>query len=220
MLLTDMAQAGLIDSINGGAKPPFVFYGGPVNIGWFYTPSVSYDLSGIFTTFRSVPNGTGLHTITVQIQSDLPQNGGSILEQGSFTGDSFSGGTLGANFGSSIHLTAGQSYFVDFLNTAGMGVNLGQWALDSSGIPAPSAGATTNLGAWYGDSGTGTNFSLVSGPAYYPISTGNVSFAEPILYFYGSMHTDPGPSPAPEPISLSLFCLGLTYLVLHRRTLA
>jgi hypothetical protein len=79
-LVTLMAMAWLVpntlgaqvDNINGSATPPFVNYGGPRDIGWYYTPSLTYDLTGIFTTFRSVPNGTGSRTVTVQIQSERP----------------------------------------------------------------------------------------------------------------------------------------------------
>ena len=87
-----------VDNINGSATPPFVNYAGPRDIGWYYTPALSYDLTGIFTTFRSVPNGTGSRTVTVQIQSQRPANGGTVLGQGSFTADSGVGGNLGASF--------------------------------------------------------------------------------------------------------------------------
>jgi hypothetical protein len=185
-----------VDNINGSATPPFVNYAGPRDIGWYYTPALSYDLTGIFTTFRSVPNGTGSRTVTVQIQSQRPVNGGTVLGQGSFTADSGVGGNLGASF-APVHLTAGTTYFVDFLNTVGMGVNLGSWQNVGS-TPTPSDGATVNLGTWYGNAvgNPSTDFTTATDTngAYYTTSTGNVSFAEPILRFEGTV--------VPEPVSL------------------
>jgi hypothetical protein len=189
-----------VDNINGSATPPFVNYGGPRDIGWYYTPSLTYDLTGIFTTFRAVPNGTGSRTVTVQIQSERPVNGGTVLGQGTFAADSGAGGNLGASF-APVHLTAGTTYFVDFLNTVGMGVNLGSWQ-DVGGTPTPSAGATVNLGTWYGNlvGNTSTNFTTATDTngAYYATATGNVSFAEPILRFEGTI---------PEPVSLGTIVL-------------
>lgn len=203
-LCAPAAEAATFDSINGAASPPFVYYGGPLNIGWMYTPTQSYNLDGISTYFEPVPNGTGTRTITAQIWTDLPNNGGTLLGQGTFTGDSGAGGFGGVSFTSTV-LTAGHSYFVDFLNTAGMGVNLGSWANDANGNPAPSNGATTNLGAWYQDGGNGTAFTaVVDGGSYYSTATGNVSFAEPILYFSGTPI-----AAVPEPGSLALLAAGL-----------
>jgi hypothetical protein len=197
--------ATLQDDVNGGATPPFVFYGGPNNIGWYYTANNSYLLSGIYTFFEPVPNGSGAHHITVQIWTDRPAVGGTLLGEGAFDTNSSSGGTQGANF-PDVTVTAGQTYFVDFLNTIGMGVNLGQWSDEGSG-PHPSAGATVNTGGWYGEGapnnvGTFPNSSFVAGGAYYTTSTGNVSFSEPILRFMG----DPIGSPAavPEPGTFGL----------------
>jgi hypothetical protein len=204
-LCAPAAEAATFDSINGAASPPFVYYGGPVNIGWMYTPTESYNLDGISTYFEPVPNGTGAHTITAQIWSDLPNNGGTLLGQGQFSANSGSGGFGGVSFAPTV-LAAGTSYFVDFLNTAGMGVNLGSWALDGNGNPAPSNGATTNLGSWYLDNGNGSAFSLVSdGGSYYTTATGNVSFAEPILYFSGTAISPP----VPEPGTFAMLLLGL-----------
>jgi hypothetical protein len=198
-------QATTIDSINGAASPPFVYYGGPLNIGWMYTPTQSYNLDGISTFFEPVPNGTGPRTITAQIWTGLPGGSSTLLGQGTFSANSASGGFGGVSFTPTV-LAAGTSYFVDFLNTAGMGVNLGSWAPDANGNPAPSAGATTNLGAWYLDNGNGSAFSVVSdGGSYYTTSTGNVSFAEPILYFSGT----PLSAPVPEPGTWAMLLIGL-----------
>lgn len=204
-LITMTAWASPIqDNINGSATPPFVLYGGPDNIGWYYTANATYNLDGIFTFFEPVPNGTGAHTITVQIWTDRPSHGGTLLGEGTFNANSGSGGTEGATF-SPVLLSAGSTYFVDFENTIGMGVNLGQWTGPSGG-ETPSNGATTNLGGWYSDSNdTFPDSGFVSGGAYYAVSTGNVSFSEPILNFTGTLPA----TGAPEPGALGLLSLGL-----------
>jgi hypothetical protein len=213
--LAGPAFAGYFDSINPNATPPFVFYGGPTDIGWYYTPSQSYSLTGIFTDFEPVPNGTGSRTITSQIQSERPVNGGTVLDQGTFTADSATGGLLGVTFNSPVTLHAGTKYFVDFLNTVGMGVNLGQWANNSMGNPVPSNGATTNLGAWYGNTNGDTMFTTaVIDPSYYSTATGNVSFAEPILLFSGNPIN---PTAVPEPSTIALLGAGGLCLAIARR---
>lgn len=204
------AMAATIDSINPNATPPFVEYAGPQDIGWYYTPTFSYTLTGITTEFVAVPNGTGQRTITVQIQTERPVNGGTVLAQGTFSANSASGGFLGSSL-PAVQLTAGTTYFVDFLDTVGMGVNLGSWQNDQNGNPMPSNGATTNLGAWYGNAvGSGsTDFSTVAiiDPAYYTTTSGNVSFSEPILFFAGTV---------PEPASAGIL-LAASGLLLRRK---
>ena len=59
--------------------PPFVEFAGPTNIGWYYAPTISYTLTGIFSHFRAVPNGTGTRTMTVQIWTDREAAGGTLL---------------------------------------------------------------------------------------------------------------------------------------------
>lgn len=191
------AAASTMDAINPNAAPPFVFYGGPQSIGWEYTAQATYNLTGISTLFRSVPNGFGdPHEITVQIWSGVAGAPGStLLNSGTFSANSFTGGLQGATFLNSTLISAGTTYFVDFLNTAGMGVNLGTWQDTGSG-PAPSGGATTNLGGWY-LSNDNTSWSLVpDGPSYYTTTGDNVSFAEPILFFDGTAVTQAVPEPA------------------------
>jgi hypothetical protein len=210
-----LASGATIDNINGSATPPFVVYGGPLNIGWYYTPGFSYNLTGISTFFEPVPNGTGSRTVTLQIRTDRPAVGGTVLGQGTFIADSTAGGALGVTF-PSVTLSGGSSYFIDFLNTQGLGVNLGQWANDNNGNPHPSNGATVNLGGWYSDSnGTFPTSGFVAGPAYYQTNTGNVSFAEPILQFQGFALTVATPEPGTMGLALA-GCLILASAVLRR----
>lgn len=210
---TAWARADLIDAINPGAAPPFAYYGGPTNIGWYYTPAQSYTLTGIYTYFEPVPNGTGDHTITAQIQTDRPAVGGMLLDSGTFMANSAEGGYVGVTFAAPIDLTAGTTYFVDFLNTEGMGVDVGQWANDPQGNPRPSNGATVNLGSWAGGFYGDTTFSdLVNNPSYGTLSNGqNISFAEPILYFNGFTTS------VPEPSSIVNLSICLAALAVARR---
>ncbi len=204
LLAGGTGQAAVMDSINPGAAPPFVYYGGPLSIGWLYTAQSSYNLTGISTYFEPVPNGSGAHTITEQIWSGVPDAVGSVLlNSATFSAHSATGGSVGATFATSSLITAGTTYFVNFLNTQGMGVNLGQWTGDGTDSGStPSAGATTNLGGWY-LSNDNANWELVSGGAYYTTATGNVSFSEPILIFEGTPI-----AAVPEPSTWAMMILG------------
>lgn len=213
LLSAAAASAAQMDAINPAATPPFVLYAGPDDIGWSYTANATYNLTGINTLFEAVPNGTGQRTITEEIWSGDPTDAGrSLLGQATFSADSASGGLLGGTFASPVAIDSGTTYFVDFLDTVGMGVNLGQWAQGPSG-PAPSAGATTNLGSWW--SGDGTSWTQVSdGGSYYAVSTGNVSFAEPILFFEGDPVNTGG---VPEPSTWAMMLVGFAGLGLAIR---
>lgn len=201
------AIGGIIDSINPGASPlPRTVYS-PHDIGWYYTPAFDYHLNGISTFFEPIPNGTGDHTITVQIQTDRPVNGGTLLAEASFPGNSFTGGQLGTDFLSPVSLTAGHSYFVDFLNVGGMGTDFGQFAVAPDGTHIPAAGATTRLGAYYSDPPGSNSFiaEFAGNAGDRTLPTGNGSALEPILYFDGSTGGTTAVTPEPSTGVLMLF---------------
>jgi hypothetical protein len=116
------AQAlSIADSVNADKSPTPVFWRA-TEVGWLYTPSISYSLSGINTKFGAVtdPNLGLPRTVTLEVYDQLPEMGGTLLRSTSFTAllNTFSGGRF-----SPLNLIAGEDYFIGFRNVAGLGVN-------------------------------------------------------------------------------------------------
>jgi hypothetical protein len=177
-------DAGYIDNINGSAVPlSLITNMNASNVGWYYTPSFSYTLTGIDTVYASVVTTRVTPIITFEIQTERPINGGVVLGHGTFQGDSSTGGKYHVDI-EPVQLFAGNTYFIDFKNQLGMGLNFGTWEYDQFGNPAPSGGAVVNLGQWYLDNGDG--FATVRTDGYNFASDGrHVGGAEPILNFVG-----------------------------------
>ena len=182
------AHAVIVDAINPLATPATpqvrVFYGLFDNIGWYYTPQASYTLTGIYGQFGPNDSSAGINHITVQIQTERPAKGGTLLAEGTFDGEQSVGGLLGTSLGP-IELTAGQTYFIDYLHLSGMGVNLGTWDYDNMFVPQPSGGATTNLGVYYRDDQNGFDIETTNVWEVGGLGLARVSGAEPILFFEG-----------------------------------
>lgn len=214
------SQAAVIYSINPGATPAsppgntvdFVLPGN--DIAWKITPNVTGTLTGISTNFGPFGGTQTTPTVTVEIQSDRPADGGVVLASGTFQVNSATGGIAGATF-APIPFTAGTTYFVDFKGINGLGVDLGTWQ-NVGGNPSPSGGATVNLGTDYSDTATSTGFTVVTGNGDYGVSTNgvNVSGAEPILFFTGTLSVS---ASTPEPSSFLLAAIALGSLVWIRR---
>jgi hypothetical protein len=205
-------EAGYIDSINPNAMPEDFATSGFNSVGWYYTPSQDYSLTGISTFFAFTEFGSGSRTVTVQIQSDTPANGGVVLDQGTLTASGTTDTVVGESFASPLLLSAGTTYFVDFLDVQGLGSNVGQWA-DVNGVHAATNGATTRLDAFY--FGFGSDFSFASSrvgdAADESNGYGSYSGVEPILLFSGM-----AASSVPEPSSLILLAVGVAGLVVVR----
>lgn len=195
-----------IDNINGAAVPASqINYQGIDGIGWYYSPTFSYYLTGVNSYFNPLFSGP-TKTVTLEIQTERPTIGGSLLRQGTFTASN-AGGNLGASF-APLLLEVGHTYFVDYTGTDQIGINLGTWEYDSSNNPQPSGGATTNLGIWYTNSNNG--FANVQTQPYgFATNNSHVSGSEPILRFDGFT--------VPEPSSIIILGIGGWILLFRRR---
>lgn len=182
------------DSVNPGASPAFsnntYVHWGSRDVGWYYTPSATFDLDGISSRFLEAPNPpVASKTVTVQIRSERPVNGGTVLRQAAFTVNLASGGDLGGTF-TPLRLTAGTKYFIDFLDVQDVGINVATWANDPGGNPRPGGGATMSLGAFYRNFDPATDFSKV-GPEYGQSVGVNIAGGAPILFFSGTAVPEP-----------------------------
>ena len=202
ILYSNQTRADYFDSINQGAAPEDFATLGFNSIGSYYKPTKSYSLTGISTFFAFTEFGTGPRSVTVQIQSDTPAKGGVVLDQGTFRASGTDDVIVGANFANPVQLTAGTTYFVDFLNVAGLGSDFGQYQV-VNGVHVPTSGATTRLDAFY--LGFGTDFAFATSrvgiAADQSNGFGSLSGVEPILLFGGTRSV-------PEPASIYLMSLG------------
>lgn len=167
--------SGVVESVNGDGAPPFLAFAN-ANIGWLYTPTSSFALDGLFSTFRNVGTPTQQgpvvpRTVNLTVRENGP--GGALLAQTSFVADSV-GGNLGGRF-APVLLVAGRKYFIAYDNVFNIGLNIPNW------MPAQNPG-TVNLEGWY----TGTGYAT-----HYPKFIDGVLqvFSAPILRFEGNRVT-------------------------------
>jgi hypothetical protein len=159
------AQASVVDSVNANKTPPPFGTWAANEVGWQYTPSFSYDLSGILTKFAAVDN----RTVTAELYNGLPTAGGVLLGSGAFTPSTgFAGGAF-----ANLPLTAGHAYFVGFRGVGGLGVNVTE---------NPGATYLSDLHYDGGNSGS------------YTIPEVGDFTGQPILEFEGSIPS-PAPEP-------------------------
>ena len=201
------ASATVIDNINGSLSPAFLVFGGAIdNIGWNYTPSFSYNLTGISTVFESVPNSDTLpRTVTIVLENTGVGGApiGDPIASGGVTVDR-SGGAQGVSF-SPITLTAGVTYFVGFENVLNLGLNIVNFLPDG---PASQPDGTVNLNGWYNGTPPGNNFQN-----FIPVGEGAdlQVFSAPILNFSGTPITPP-PTPVPEASTWAMMFVGFAGL--------
>jgi hypothetical protein len=203
----DASASPVFDDVNGTATPGFFVFG-PSNIGWVYTPDTAFNLDGIFSTFRAVPNAETLgRTVTLSIWDETPGDGGSVLRSGTFFADR-NGGALGITF-AALELEASEDYFITFDNVLNLGLNIvGPINNDfAQGQPA----GTEFLDGWY----TGPDFAT-----FFPLALADPPFfnpfAAPILRFEGLAIATP-PSDVPEPATLALLGGALAVAAAFRR---
>jgi hypothetical protein len=158
----------VVDGVNANAEPAFnVWCDNCASIGWYYTPSFSYDLTAVHTHFDQF-HGTN-RQVTVEILTDRRAMGGTPLRSATFDSAVARTSTGGASF-TPLHLDAGTRYFIGFRNVAGLGGNFTE---------QPNA---VNLGAALyldNDGVNDGNYELRGGPA----NSGG-SLDVPILRFF------------------------------------
>ncbi|MGD9854556.1 MAG: PEP-CTERM sorting domain-containing protein [Planctomycetaceae bacterium] len=213
---TATAQASVIlaDDVNGSEIPGFFVYAtGLNNIGWEYTPTTSYLLCGIESTFRSIPAPpVATRTVSLSIYDSVSdaQLGNAPLRTGSFSAGA-AGGDLGITF-ADLMLTGGHNYFVAFSGTPGVeGLGLNIVDFDVS-LPPPQPAvppfnlnpAIDFLSGWY----TGANFTTFNSQFDSP------GFAAPILRFSSPIAV---PEPGTFALTAGLAALGLVLRLRRRR---
>lgn len=200
-----MAAAGaradvLVDSVNMNDAADNGAYWGVDDVGWLYTPSTSYDLSGVETRF-SIPSLTSIQdrTVTVAIyQGNTPTNGGTLLGTFSFPSTLADDNLGGGSFSTPIALTAGTQYFIGFENVGPMSSTPN---VDDLGVNFTADSPATFLSNAYFDSST--NGSCPGVATFACEDTNQDILGQPILALYG-------PSAAvPEPATWALLMLGL-----------
>ncbi|MBN8816606.1 MAG: PEPxxWA-CTERM sorting domain-containing protein [Sphingomonas sp.] len=161
------AQTIVADAVNDGIVPDYAHWG-LNNMGWYYTPTTSYLLTGIGTRFAEVDG----RTVTEYIYSGTVGHL-TLLSSGSFTAST--------NFVTPVFtpvaLVSGTQYFIGFDNLAGLGSSI-----------TDASGSSDRLGRFY------AGFGATGNPAYETFAA--QSTGRPILQFYTSAAAAGVPEPA------------------------
>jgi hypothetical protein len=200
------AQAVVRDAVNDTRLPDNDLYV-VGNIGWFYTPTLSYTLGGIYTRFFDA--GTD-RDVTVELLSAPRAVGGALLASATFNSALARGRLGGGFFAAPVALTAGTTYFVGFRNVAPPNARDPILVPDSQllGVNYTVAAGARSLGAAFSDdANVGLYADRTTGPE-----------TQPILQFLGPADV----SVVPEPATLALVAPGLVLVAgaaLRRRRL-
>ena len=200
--LTILASAGLLsadvvlDSYNTTEPLATSVVWGPINdIGWYYSPTISYTLDQVDTTF----NGDGPdRSITLEIWSNAgPTTSApsltSPLASETFNSSGAEGSFGGSALSSAVTITAGNIYFVGLEGIDGLGVN--EVDFNDNGGAGPTG--SVFVGNTYQDD-SGAQFGSLG------CDTDNW-FCKPELEFLGPSTT----SAVPEPANVSYLVFGL-----------
>lgn len=192
-------RAAAVTSFNTGLSADQNFLWGPSDGGWLYTPTASYDLAGIATSFAVF--GATPQDVVVGLYDALPSAGGHLLGSFSLATNTGRGVWVSGDFAAPIALTAGQAYFVDFSHLGALNVV----APPSGAGPVSFNPAGTALSPFYFDQLTAT-------PGMDP----NLDiFSEPLLQFLPA--TTSNAEGVPEPAPLAMLASGILILALIRR---
>ncbi|MHC4647979.1 MAG: hypothetical protein ACYTBJ_21170 [Planctomycetota bacterium] len=158
------AAAVVMDSINAEKDAETVPWG-VSEVGWIYTPSLSYNLTDVRTKF-----GSGdLRIVTVEVYDELPSLGGTLLRSAAFlpVANVFAGGSFVP-----LEVNAGEDYFIGFRNVYGLNRNY-----------TPEAGSVSVSSLYYSWTDNGT----------YGFENPFVPFTQAILQFEGFEEQVPDP---------------------------
>lgn len=103
------------DGVNQSATPMDDFWFSS-SAGWFYTPTTSFQLAGIYTQFLA--EGGSDRDVTIELLTKPLVDGGTLLASGVFNTSVARGQFGGVIFASAVDLTAGTEYFIGFRNLA------------------------------------------------------------------------------------------------------
>jgi hypothetical protein len=110
-------------AINGNCTPNVNYFGPDrAEVGWFVTPTVSFALGSLGTTFNHRISGDYTQKlVTAVVYTALPTNGGKLLGYGQANVDT-NGGPVTFNFTSPVAISSGNTYFIGFENLTNIGV--------------------------------------------------------------------------------------------------
>jgi hypothetical protein len=199
------ASASIVDNFNAGQpQASNIFWSPLTDIGWYYTPSVSYALTGIRTVFtQSTGSGDVDRAVVFDLYNDRPANGGTLLGGGSASSGP-RGTYVGPDF-APINLIGGVTYFVGLSNILNLGVNEVSFSSSGGNAGPPGSQTMTNpmsaASTWADSNGLAQFGTQASGT---PVSSGPTWFDKPVMEF---LKTDILSTPEPSTVSLLLIAL-------------
>ena len=178
--------------INSNAVLSNFSYAQISSVGWYWTPSSTFFLTSILTKFNSGVGTNVDRPVTVELWSNRPTQGGSLLASAAFQSN-LALGNMGGGVFAPFLVHSGMQYFIGFRNVQGLGVN---YTMDKT---APGLG---NVYISYGPRSDNNNrYHIESDP-----------IRKPILEVNGTVGGNTAITPVPEPLTMTLLATGLLAL--------